>query len=357
MPTQAAPPRAQAAICPGAGRSRTAIVCGSIRPPSRAARVIASTLPEPATTVFLKASGTTSVAANLRAREVAAEGFDHFQQVTASPELVQADEWDMTGWTFHSAAWTDYSCQMFPRPTLWAHHFRVFSVGAIDDFRMMLVPKVVGAFSNIEEEADAEADRVHGELASVPFDLNTWICLGDIDDLAMEEGIAYEHRLTAMRQAALNMLAMTLYHLFEQQQRYFLDREPHEGPKQPPSQTEKEWDERMAVYGINCASFSCARSLTELKEVANAIKHSKGRASRELLEMRPELFTSEALRRVSSEADLPSQVRVVANIAGAPLAGQYIFVTEEHVGEWCDAVAAYWTTLGAIVDEYRKRLF
>jgi hypothetical protein len=244
---------------------------------------------------------------------------------------------------------------MFPRPTLWAHHFRVYAVGAIQDFRTVLVPKVVGAFSNIEVEADAEADRVHDELASAPFDLNTWIYLDDIDDLALEEGIAYEHRLTAMRQAALNMLAMTLYHLFEQQQRYFLDREPHDGIRQRPGKDQTEMDQRMALYGIDCASFSSVQSLIELKEVANAIKHSKGRASARLVEMRPELFTSEALRRIHSEADLPNQVRVVANIAGAPLAGEYVFVTEQHLGEWCDAVEAYWTTLSAMVDEYRNR--
>jgi len=196
---------------------------------------------------------------------------------------------------------------------------------------------------------------VHDELASAPLHLNTWIYLDDIDDLAMEEGIAYEHRLTAMRQAALNMLAMTLYHLFEQQRRYFLDREPHDGSRQRPDKDQTEMDQRMALYGIDCASFSCSQSLIELREVANAIKHSKGRASARLVEMRPELFTSKALRRIHSEADLPNQVRVVANIAGAPLAGEYIFVTEQHLGEWCDAAAAYWTILGAIVDEYRKR--
>lgn len=228
-------------------------------------------------------------------------------------------------------------------------------MGAIDDFRTVLVPRVVGAFSNIEEEAYAEGSRVHDELSSVPFDLNTWIYFDDIDDVALEEGLVYQHRLTAMRQAALNMLAMTLYHLYEQQMRYFLDREPHEDTKRPPSKTEQEWDERMAAYGIIRGSFSCAQSLAELKEVANAIKHSKGRASRELLKMRPELFASEALRRISSKADLPNQVRIVANIAGAPLAGQYIFVKEQHLAEWSDAVEAYWRTLGAIVDDERKR--
>jgi hypothetical protein len=70
--------------------------------------------------------------------------------------------------------------------------------------------------------------------------------------------------------------------------------------------------------------------------------------------MRPDLSTSQALRRLHSERILPNQVRVVANIAGAPLAGEYIFVTEQHLAEWCDAAIAYWTELGKIVDEYRN---
>ncbi len=244
---------------------------------------------------------------------------------------------------------------MFPRPTLWAHHCRVHCVGAIDDFRSVLLAKVVGAFSRIEEEADLEAEMVHEELVSAPMDVTDLLYLDDFENLACEHGMAYHHTLNTMRQAALNMLAMTLYHLFEQQQAFFLDREPPIAPTRRLDKDKTEMDQRMLTYGIDCGSFSCSRRLAELREVANAIKHSKGRASAKLVELRPDLFTSDMLRRIHSEADLPYQVRVVADIAGAPLAGEYIYVTEQHLAEWCEAARAYWTALAEIVDEFRKR--
>ena len=63
-------------------------------------------------------------------------------------------------------------------------------------------------------EAEAEFDR----LGSMPADPDVSINLGDIAHWATEHGIEYYETMLAVRQGMVNLLAVGLHHLFEQQQ-------------------------------------------------------------------------------------------------------------------------------------------
>ena len=111
---------------------------------------------------------------------------------------------------------------MVPNAGFWAHFFRRVYVPAIEGFRTGALEKVVPAFSGIEEEAYAAAEAEFERLGSMPAGS---MDIGDVAESAFDLGIEYYETMWGVQQGMLNLIAVGLHHLFEQQKLYFLRRE------------------------------------------------------------------------------------------------------------------------------------
>ena len=221
---------------------------------------------------------------------------------------------------------------------------------AIESYRAGALERVMPAFTRIAEEADAAAAAEFERLGAMPADLDGWTDMADLAESATEHGVAFYETLRGLRQGVLNLLAVGLHHLFEQQQLFFFQR----------ALTTKE--EKISTLeagladacGIDIKTFSCAATVHELRITANAIKHGKGSSADKLARLRPDLFENPILAQhlaslglATMDADAASQW---AGALVAPLAGHGLYVTEKDVTQWCDAAMAYWLELAAILE-------
>lgn len=241
---------------------------------------------------------------------------------------------------------------MFPNPGSWAWHCRNIYIPAVDAFRRGAFEKVIPAFANIAAEAEALAEAEFERHGSMPVDPDDPIDMSDVAEWASDAGLSYYQTMSDVRQGIVNVLVIGLRHLFEQQQSYFLEREPlAEGV------TPIRMNERLSLYGIDVSEFPCASKLEELRVAANALKHGSGPANADLVAIRPDLFVSPALVRLgTSDEHRLRSAQALARRVASPMSGEHIYVQEEDLSEWCDAVAAYWTTLDTtLTDTYGHR--
>jgi hypothetical protein len=94
-------------------------------------------------------------------------------------------------------------------------------------------------------------------------------------------------------------------------------------------------------FGIDFASFDAWPDLEMLRLVANCAKHSEGTpddSCAELRRLRPEFFTRPEL-----------DPNYVYPEALQPLGGEGLYVTEEHLRRFVNAMKSFWTDLGAAI--------
>ena len=81
---------------------------------------------------------------------------------------------------------------------------------------------MVPAFEGIAEDAERATKAEYERLGAMPY--GDQIDMSDVAEMANDHGIAYYETMSGVRQGVLNVLAVGLYHLFEQQQLFFLRR-------------------------------------------------------------------------------------------------------------------------------------
>ena len=216
----------------------------------------------------------------------------------------------------------------------WTNYFRQ-AIRELQGFRFGALEKVVPAFQGIAEDAERAIEAEYEGLGSMTaYDAQI------VADMAMEHRITVYETMFGVRQGVLNLLAVGLYHLFEQQQLFFLRRGLSYRAEDVLLNV-KEFKKRLAECGVEYRSFSCHGKLHELKTAANAIKHAKGRSGDELAKLRPDLFRSpEGDDAESSPAAVWAQ-----HLLYTPLAGDGLYVSERDLSEWCDAAIAFWEEL------------
>ena len=192
-----------------------------------------------------------------------------------------------------------YTESMVPNAVFWASYCLLVYVRALKGFRVGALEKVTPAFEGIAEDADRATEAEYERLGSMPYDGQT--DMSDVAEMAHDHGIADYETMFGVRQGVLNVLAVGLYHLFEQQQLFFLRRELLSRAEEtvPALLKEAEFKKRLAECGVECRSFSCADKLHELRTAANAIKHGTGPAGDELAKLRPGLHV-EPVRAVDA---------------------------------------------------------
>ncbi len=160
--------------------------------------------------------------------------------------------------------------------------------------------------------------------------------------------------LTSVRQGAINMGAVMLWHLLEQQMIFFLREELL-------SDTEvkcilsnsncrdrllrrSEFMKRVKVLGFNVEALPTWPKLKELSLVANSVKHAAGNSADRLYKKRPDLFTvPEGLSSLSSMNSDPSQPAQTA-------AGEDFCLTVQALEEYFVAVQNFWVDFRTAIE-------
>ena len=231
-----------------------------------------------------------------------------------------------------------------------APYLRQNRVRTIEGFRAAAVEKVAVVFNSIAQEADAAAKAEFERLGSMSVHDETYIA-----ECATERGINYYETMSGVRQGVLNLLAVGLHHLLEQQQLSCLRWELGGGPGDERALQPADFEQRLADLRIDCRSFGCAAKLYELRTAANAIKHGAGHSARTLATLRPDLFRDPALATCEPAAGSASgsgSGRALRSSPLQPLAGSDIYVTERDLSDWCGAMIAYWQELSKTLDEH-----
>ena len=243
---------------------------------------------------------------------------------------------------------------MIPNAGFWATWFRENHVPLIEAFQTNAFEKVDSAFSGIEEEADARAEVEFERLESLPADPDSWTDMGDLAELATEHGMAYYETMAAVRQSVVNLLAVGLHHLFEQQQHLFFRRGLAVGETR--RFTTCELDKRLRKCEVDSRRFECAAKVEELRVAANAIKHGAGNSADKLAEVRPDLLRDPVIgERQWAKVEADSRRTTPTSAPISPLAGADIHVSERDLAEWRNAVVSYWRELAATLDRQSRR--
>ena len=168
----------------------------------------------------------------------------------------------------------------------------------IETFRTVALDKVLEAFDDLEGRAAA------------------MFSTSGRDDPEGDNFVATVN----VRQGMLNLLAVFLWHLFEQQWKR-IEAHSIERQFQTPSHPED-------------------HSLKELRYAANAIKHGDGRSAQELADIRPDLFQTPHWESANGEPASPSAFGPPRPLM--PLAGEGIYIGSKDLSNWLDSVVAYW---------------
>ena len=230
--------------------------------------------------------------------------------------------------------------------TFWAYYFREVFIPQVRVFTSFVVDRVLPLFAKAQEEANEVAKREWERLLQLPGDENT--DPAGLAERAFDAGLAYYEAMQGVKQALLNLTAVGIYHLFEQQlflvyRRALLSlSEEHEAS--PVSLKDVKTRLKEGPYRIDVEEYSRWATIDELRLLSNTVKHGAGPSARNLGLLRPDLFMPHndadnprnvALEVLSGQCVPPSQ----------PLAGTDLYVTQEDVTRYADAVEGFWQWL------------
>lgn len=204
----------------------------------------------------------------------------------------------------------------------WRQHFLRIAVSQVEMLREVLIERLLPTFENIEEEATRHADELYEELGNLPGG-DDGPDMGDFAEIARDAGQDRYDALADARQAVLNAMTVSLYHLVEQHLLRF-----HRQHVLHPSEEDNEklwWLEelfdRLSEMGLDVRLLPSWKKVEELQHTANAIKHADGRAANRLRKVRPDLFVSPLLRNGD-----PRFLRGTTPVF-TPMAGDDIYVS------------------------------
>lgn len=210
-----------------------------------------------------------------------------------------------------------------------------------------------------------EAERVKEELWQ-SFNSRSGTGNEDPADIAerVESSAIDEYiQLAGMRQGAVNMATVMLWHLLEQQAISFmhykmLSRNELLLAREDPDihkvlYTFDKFQKKSRSLEIDLNKLSSFSKLSELRLVANTIKHGAGSSANKLYKLRPELFSPTGIpENKSSFFPQPQNVRL-------PAAGEDIYVSEDDLNIYFDAAGTFWkeynTAYQSVADEPELR--
>lgn len=229
----------------------------------------------------------------------------------------------------------------------WANRFQWDYTPQIDAFADSLSDRILPAFANIDQEGEQIAEKAYHESLSGYDDEPDDASLAES---AQDQAITYYETMYGIRQGIINMFAVGLWHLFEQQLADFVRHAILDNPRRPTKNPDFTKTESLlrTEWGIDIALFESYAGVDELRLLANCAKHGDGASCTKLRGLRPALFSPFG-KDIGADFGL-GPLRVIA-----PLGGEALYLTPEGFKAYADAVKAFWTELSTKVRSIVRR--
>ncbi len=211
----------------------------------------------------------------------------------------------------------------------------------------------------VEEEAETKVEEyMKRMMGSLSEDSDP----ASISENARDTGISYIIEMMDLKQGIINLFAIGLYHLYEQQMLRMYRKELLnyneertvdvliDNCDELKSEDRKvlnnflsmqDLEKRLRKKGVDVTRINPWRKISELKHIANTIKHADGRSCKELKKLRPDLFSNPN----------PSEYRSIGTKQQyyipvfQPLAGESVYVTPELLYEYSSSIIEFWKFL------------
>lgn len=217
----------------------------------------------------------------------------------------------------------------------------------VDVVRIQLLP----AFADLEAKAEAMSAARFETLGATTASEECVTDMGDLAEDAEDAGITFYLTMTNLRQASLNLYAVGLYHLIEQQLASVCRDELFRGmptPEDGSLRSLQTWYLEQLEYDLS--KLSGWKSLDELRLVANTTKHAEGGSARQLKKRRPDLFHNPITADIVSTHVWLQSVPSV----DAPLAGDGLFVKDSDFEEYGSAVVRFVESMAESFQESQR---
>jgi len=205
----------------------------------------------------------------------------------------------------------------------------------------IVLNRILPVFDGIGEEAcEVERTKLKEWSGGSYFEEDYLDAAEAAAEHAREEALAYYDTLSAMHLATLNLYAAGLYHLTEQHLiNLCLQILDQHGRDELHFGQVVEWFQ--SDLAIDLKALSSWTRVSELRALANSIKHGEGRSAEELRALRPDLFVHPQFR---SEAH--SDTWSIGRIR-KPLFGEDIYLSREEFAGYHVATLTFWDELAA----------
>ena len=223
----------------------------------------------------------------------------------------------------------------------WAESVKHLYVSSFRYFAAALSQRLLPPFSNLEAEAEQFAENEYARLGTVPSLQES--DAADVADLANDNAVTWYISMAAVRQSVINLHAVGLRHLFEQQ---VFDLVLHVPLRAAATADIIKDLQALRDNGIHANEFESWQTLEELRLVCNVVKHAEGGAATRLRAIRPDLFVN------PSVANLPFLTR--PGSVFQPLAGEDIYVREADIERYADAVKSFWEQVSQALEQMSR---
>jgi len=239
----------------------------------------------------------------------------------------------------------------------WGHWIRHTFVQEIEWTRRAILDHMLPSIPSAEVEGEQTQKEAWETMMSRPTDWPT--DPGDYAELAQEQGLEVYLRLRSVRQAAVNMSTVMLWHLLEQQMLQFYMRqilkiEEEQDVLQDSKQRDKlfrlEEFHRRLDQGC-CSMKSCLSwsKIEELQLLANAVKHGRGKSLDKLYAVRPDLL------EMPEMVGLSPFIRPEPSSVERPAGGEDLYVRDADVVAYFDAAIRLWQEFGIQIENHSAR--
>lgn len=213
-------------------------------------------------------------------------------------------------------------------------------IPAVTALRDFVSTKLFPAFDGLDEEARHVYSNTLSRMSTIAGPEEDSAAHAEA---AADAEITHYQQMSETHQAILNLIAVAIYHQFEQQQITLVRREMlFDGSEEDPSRMNtKTFIRILKEAGIDPTGFTQWEKLTELRLVANVAKHAEGDSAAKLEKIRPDLFTAPSI----PEQALPPVPRRIYQ----PLSGIDLCVTREDLNAYFEATIGFWKRLSEMV--------
>ena len=218
----------------------------------------------------------------------------------------------------------------------WAHSVKSLYVPTIRYFSKALSDRLLPVFNNLAEEAGRFEHEEYQRLGALPAFYES--DGSELAERAHDNAVFWYSSMAAVKQSVINLYAVGLRHLFEQQ---LFDLVRHVPLASKDDADYKKDLEALCKNGVDVERFGSWQMLEELRLICNAVKHAEGSGTSQLRSLRPDLFVYPTMAGLSLFSRSVSVLQ--------PLAGEDIYLREADIEKYALAIENFW-------DEVSQRL-